>query len=547
MNLKKLIHLSHSSARAPQRGSALVVSLITLAVLAFAAAALSVSVSTTANVSLQAATWQEAIMAAEAGADTALASLRVALDEGSVVVNGTTTSYWNDAVGTPPVGVNALTDFKTGATAWNGWTIDSVDASNFPTKLSREISLRTASGTITGMKTAVTIDRLLGDPTGKPWYRVRATGISGISGPARVGLDKRDNDLRKISLAGKRPGRSGYKQPTTLGTAEVTRSIEVLVHPLKSGTWDRAITANSTVQMGAKFIVDSWDSSNTSKYPGGAYPSSLIGVQTTNDPVLNALRQRNAEVVSNLDGSDVNIGGAYLYGAVKCNGGTPKATQNVTGAISNNFYTSIGAVKAPTWSSWTNTPTAIVNTNTTLDTGSDSSPAKYVLSNLSLNNNTLTFNANNGGGSGSGQGNTNKRYVELYLTKDATLSNNAKIIIPANVHVTMYIAGKLSGTGASFVNESGNAANLTIWGISTPDKTTPQWAWNSDADFIGTINGPDVKFKVTGVANFYGAIICNTVDFGGSDGAGYHFDEALLKNGGATPRYQVASWIEDVR
>ena len=76
------------------------VTLLSMGVLAAVVAAVAVSVSTTANVSLQGASWQEALMAAEAGADTAMASFRVALDE---------SQYWSSSS-------NALSDTQIGAT-----------------------------------------------------------------------------------------------------------------------------------------------------------------------------------------------------------------------------------------------------------------------------------------------------------------------------------------------------------------------------------------------------------------------------------------------
>ena len=498
--MKLKTHISrHDSA-----GSALIISMVTMAVLAFAAAAISVSVSTTANVSLQAATWQEAIMAAEAGADTAMASFRVALDEGPTL--------WNDTS-------NALTDTKTGATAWADWT--TVTANR---KLSLSPVFRAASGATTGMQATVTIEAPNGWTTAPgQWYRIRSTGISGISGPPRVGMDRRDNDLRKISLINTRDGRSGFPVPASVGPAHVTRSVELIVAPIPNGIWDRAITSAAEVHMGAKFVVDSYHSGDSTKSTNGFYD------------VLK--RQSNADVASNTAGKDIEIGDAHVYGDLAYNTGTAKHTTNLHGTNTNTFYQQLVDIKAPVWNSYNNTPTAIVNTNTTLDTGPITNPARYVLSEISQNTFSLDFNTP----SGSAQ-----RYVEIYVTKDVSFSNGAVMNIPSNVHVSIYVAGKFSVTGTAYVNNgSRNAANLSLYGIA--GKGNPQWEYNSNSDFIGTIYGPQVKFKVTGSANFYGAVIANTVHFGGADGAGFHFDEALLVSGTSTPRYQVASWIEDVR
>jgi hypothetical protein len=114
--------------------------------------------------------------------------------------------------------------------------------------------------------------------------------------------------------------------------------------------------------------------------------------------------------------------------------------------------------------------------------------------------------------------------------------------------VSVYIGGLLSVDGTSTVaNQSNNAANLSLYGIAPKPGTNPQWAYNGVSDFSGTIYAPEVKLKISGSANFFGAVLVAIYDTGGTSSAGFHFDESLLKGGGTTPRYQIASWIEDVR
>lgn len=512
-----------------QRGSTLIVTLITLAVLAAAVSAVSVSVSTTANVSLQAASWQEAIMAAEAGADTAMASFRVALDEAT---------YWNTID-------NALSDQKTGATAWAGWAQVSPSPTPSPgptpTKLSYSTVLRPATGADTALQAAVYIEKLsVSDPNGT-WYRVRSTGVAGVSGPPRVGADKRDSDLRKISLLNSRLPLSGFPNANlTGGVRQTSRSIELLVKPLPKGLWDRAITVGTTVDISSKFTIDSFDSSDPTKSKSAV----INGVTVTGiyDPTK---RQSNADIASNDIGSHVKIGHAYLYGDLTYNTGTATGTDHVQGTISNNHYQQLVGIPTPDWDSSTNlpkaTPTAITKVSTTLNGGPQNNPARYKLSDLTLQSgNVLTFQDTGSGSS---------KYVEIWVTKDVNMSGTSQIIIPEGFNVKIYVAGKFSMSGGSFSNQTNRAANLTVYGIDTGDTTTPLWAYGSDADFVGTIYGTSIEFKVTGAANFYGAVLVNKVAFGGTVDAGFHFDEALLKGGtnSSTQRYQVASWIEDVR
>jgi hypothetical protein len=506
--------------------------MVTLGILGFAAAAISVSVSSSANVSLQAASWQEALMAAEAGADTAMASFRVALDE---------PQYWTT---TSPA--NALTDTQTGATAWPSASppagISTSDGKGWTTvtsaqKLSLLPLFRATTGGATGMQAAVTIEApptwTTTDSTGvvKQWYRVRSTGVSGISGPARVGMDKRDSDLRKISLVNARSTLSGYLTPGSVGPAQVTRSVELIIAPLASGLWDRAITATSptgggSVNLGAGFTIDSYDSSDSTKSTGGLYDATK--------------RQSNAVLASDANGQYVNIGGAHLYGNVLTNGGTAKSTQNVTGTVSNAFFEAAPDISTPSWAN-TNTNVQITNTTPpvqlTLTGGSASLPQNYSYSSITLKNQTLTCAPGANGG-----------YINIYVDSNFNMTNAAQWVVQSGVHVSVYINGLLSVDGTSTVaNQSNNAANLSLYGIAPKAGTNPQWSYNGVSDFSGTIYAPEVKLKITGSANFFGAVLVAIYDTGGTSAAGFHFDEALLKGGGSSPRYQMASWIEDVR
>ena len=192
---------------------------------------------------------------------------------------------------------------------------------------------RQATTATTGLQATVTIEAPSpgwtttdGAGVAKQWYRVRSTGVSGVTGPARVGSDKRDNDLHKINLVNMRGALSGFPV-ASLGTtvSQVSRSVELIIMPLKSGLWDRAITATSptgggSVNLGAGFTTDSWDSSNTTKYPG--IPGDPLHPPGSYDATK---RQANADLASNADGMYVEIGGSHLYGDVLCNGGTPQA------------------------------------------------------------------------------------------------------------------------------------------------------------------------------------------------------------------------------
>lgn len=88
------------------------------------------------------------------------------------------------------------------------------------------------------------------------------------------------------------------------------------------------------------------------------------------------------------------------------------------------------------------------------------------------------------------------KYVEIWVTRDVTMSGDAQIIIPAGYNLKIYIAGKFSMSGGSITNGTNRAANLSRYGIDPGDNSTP-WQFGSSSDFTGTIYGPSIEFKVT--------------------------------------------------
>ena len=477
------------------RGNTLLLTLLMVGTLALVGANAFVAVSTRTGINYQAASWQEALLAAEGSADIAMGSFRYALNS---------PSSWTDPA-------NALTD---SGGAWSGWS--AMDATT--KSRTRSTVFRPASAGTTALTGSVTIDAPSNLVAAKGLcYRIRATGTAGLSGVQRTGMDRRDNALRKPSFFWDRfqPG----VQPSK---SQVSRSIEVITVPI-GGDWDRAITSGVTVAMGAKFVVDSYDSSNAAKSTNGMYDV--------------AKRQSNADVAANADGSKVNIGGASVYGDVATNGGIAKATENVTGTVTNSFYQQLSSTPLPNWSTIQANPVAIVNTSITLE-ADKGTPVRYKLTGIDIGSaNTIRI---------TGRDPAKQNYAEIWVTKDVKLSGTSQIIIDPNVNVKFYIEGKWEMAGGSVTNTSGRAANLTLYGINPAGTTSPQWQYGSTSDFVGCIYGTAVQLKVTGDSNFFGAVVVNTVDFGGGLGAGFHFDEALW-NGGTSNRYQVVSWVEDVR
>src|SRR4029077_14761291 len=185
------------------RGSATFLALFTLALLTFIGATVLMNVTRRYNGNEKAQGWQEALQAAEAGADVGLQKVR-----------------W--------LATAASTPFDTTL----GWTKNTTDPNN--TVYTYTTPTLTSSGEGTAQTWAVvTVD---GPPqlisSGNQWYRVRSTGHAKLSGLARASNDvlfdsngRNKNSLRKFSLI--RDRATG----TTLAAPEATRTIEQIVKP----------------------------------------------------------------------------------------------------------------------------------------------------------------------------------------------------------------------------------------------------------------------------------------------------------------------------
>lgn len=488
------------------KGSALVIVLLTVAILSFIAATMLRVGDARFRNTMQSSSWQEAVNSAEAGADIAVAALR----------DNSWTS-WTDGNGASVSGPPPASSASTPA----------------PTDVRVRKILLTHTAGQGGSQDAIVVrmdaPSALSDSAGQ-WYRVRSTGVTELPGTKSIGYEpglffengtrqNASNKLRRYALVGDASGGQ------LTGRGQAVRTVEVIVKPQSGGSWKRAITAKTVFKGGAKFTIDSFNSTDSTKSTNGLYDA--------------AKRQSHADVASNANGTNVDLGGGYLYGNLAVNGGTPKATQNVQGAITNTFSETLQDVALPNWSVINVNPTSIVSQSATLVGGSGSTPQRYKLSALYMDKTNQLHVVS----PTPGQPST----VEIWCTKDVTVKDTAQIIVDPEVTLNIYIEGKFSQTGGSFTNASGRASHLNLIGINPSNSTTPQWSYNSTSDFIGTIYGTAVQFKVTGAANFFGAAVCETVDFGGSVDAGFHFDEALLSNGGSGSSFQVASWVEDVR
>jgi hypothetical protein len=201
-----------------RRGSVLVVTLSTIAILSLLAAHVCRVVTARSRTFYQAASWNESLCAAEAGADLAIAALRQ-----------------ND---------------------WTGW--QGPNAKGVRT-LQTPVLTHGGEGNTT-FSALVNVD----SPDGT-YTRIRSSGIAQLSGGAVASYDKLDNRLRRLSLRSDRD--TGAK---VTGQSRVTRTIEVIARGANPYTRALLLTSSLTANNSGSF-ADSFDSGDPTKSTNGLY------------------------------------------------------------------------------------------------------------------------------------------------------------------------------------------------------------------------------------------------------------------------------------
>jgi hypothetical protein len=477
--------------RLAQNGSVLVTAILTLTILSMICAVSLYVTSQNAHSTSQTASWQAALSGAESGVEQAYYALNKSQWTGWKTVSGGLPS------GQPTGGTTTTTKPATGSYAYSTRTM----------QVSGE-----GGGTV---KFWVTIDTAgLGlDHNGNQWYRIRATGVAAAPGPARVSNEKRDNDLRKISL------RTDRISGLSLSTPQAARTIEVIAEPVSSNTSGRGITLNKWIKLSGSGTIDSFDSSN-----------SMYSTDHKYDPK----RPRSNADIGMVDSTGSDLNGKYVYGDIVYSGPAIKGTSKVQGTISSPFPGTIPSTSKPTWTSGTYTSYSAGSVPGTVTSGTISSPAL-----IKINGD---FDVGHGGSKtftiNSADPSTSDNAIIIWVTGQWSAGGNGQVIQDSHVKVTWYIEDDISVDGGSYTNASGYAQNANFIGAGKHKAT-----FTGNSGFIGTLNAPDYDTTLTGDGGFMGSLVSNTVTITGN--GGFHYDEALSAGSGVD-NYSYASWFEDI-
>jgi hypothetical protein len=507
-----------------RKGSVLIIVLLTITILTMICAGSLYITSQDANATTQATSWQQSLTGAEAAVDLAMNAL-----------DTNTWTGWYTVTGSLPK--SKPTDTTTPACVT---CAPAVGQYNYyvPPALSVQGE---ASNTMNMWVTVDPVNATFKNNNNQS-YRVRATGVVGAPGPARVSNQKLDNDLRKISL------RYDRNAGTAVTTPQASRTIEVIAQPVATTAGTFGIVSKNTFIMGGNGFIDSFDSSNPFKSTNGLYDQSK--------------RQSHGDVgILNSTGSTLQ-NGAYLYGNLTYSGPAVQQTKNVQGTISTPFTATVPSVSAPNWpagSYSTSLPAAQGNVitiqgspNANPPTGTPSNPLRYQVSSIILSGHaTISVKSptDNTGNPLPGYDN-----VQIWITGTGVTGNvlsitgnNAGITQDSNASVTYWVQGDIYIAGQGIANNSGLAKNLIIDGVSPSNGSTQTAYIAGNGDFIGVLDLPAFNTTYAGNGDISGAIIANTLTIQGSGKGSFHYDEALngLLQLSGPNNYSYASWFED--
>lgn len=477
------------STRPSADGGVLLWTVVIMALLSLLATEVLRAVSGRFQLGLQVASWQESLIAAESGIDLAVVELRKSLYPAP---NG----------------------------AWDGW--DTAPGNGVISHGLTTIPNAGLAGTPMTIEVGVDAPAQLIDPSnGWQYYRVRTLGWLPLTGPPRVGFNKQDNRLRKLTLRWQRFIDTLFTSETS--APHTARRLEAVVAPVSS--FEQAILSVGTLNLNNQnIVIDSYDSRDATKSTNGLYDV--------------AKRQQNGDIAT--DSDLIQAGNAHVYGDVATNSGTVTGVNNVTGVQRTDFYQAPIPIGAPSWPSINPTPST-VNGNATLTASATqgSASSRYQLSGISVSGGqTLTLAGNPDG---------SPTYIEIYVTGDITVAGNSQIVLGNGVSAKIYFQGNVAIAGKGMLNPNDRPSDLLLYGVQPTDGVTRSVTLGGNGQITASLYAPDYDVTVNGGGNsghVFGSIVGNTVAMTGV--TNLHYDEALSSTG-LINNYKIVSWVEDTR
>lgn len=431
------------------------------------------------------ATWQEALLAAEAGSDTAMVELRKTLTDPTNAFAGWTT--------TSPDGLPLLNQAKTYSPA--------------------QLTHGGEGNTLLNMKVTLDAPPELHDGSERQWYRIRSTGTTYLPGPRQLSGDKRDHLLRRLSFVWNRKTNAQVIRP------EATRLVELVVKPT---SFENAVVSDLRMSLNNyKIVVDSYDSRFADKSTNGLYdPAKML---------------ENGDIATN--SQLIDAGDAHIYGDAYTNDGIIANGANITGEQRTDFYQDLQPITKPSWTTLTAGGPTSIRGSATLAGGTKAAPTRYKLSRLAIQGTeVVTFAPVTPGV---------ESYAEVWITGDLTAAGSGTIAIQPNMNVKIFLEGNIDIKGNGTFNANSQPGRLQILAVKPSNGSTRTMNFSGNGVIVAAIYGPnhDVTFGATGSAGtFWGSLTGRTITMGGT--TYIHYDEALADTGHITD-FKIQNWFED--
>ncbi|MEO6786946.1 MAG: hypothetical protein ABI318_12510 [Chthoniobacteraceae bacterium] len=546
--------MRHSSS-SPQSGSALIVTLTTVAALSFMAAYALTRTAPRVRMAYQNAAWQEARVAAEAGIDSAMNDL---LLNATGFSPGAWTNWKQESAPAPAPGgttksggllggllggitgmVSGLLGGLLGGGGAGGTSGSGTTGSGSSVTSAAPIYLDNIRlSAVTGIPTEVDIRLWALTPNANPnarWFRIRCMATCALPPSAYEAPANLDAHLRRFSLRSVRPSlrKDDPGKPSTIKLPNVSRTIEVLVEPILSFELALWTGGGITLSHSGAWNIDSFDSTDPDKSgPGGIYPGrGSPQVQANGD-----IASSTEPVFGSPNGATIAANGTRVGGAAATDGGddpNTKEHENVSGdfgmdpaRIHDDFNRQMIPLIRPS-GEFLAPPKGSV-----FLTGTEDAPTIY-----SVHGNLSDFQITPPA-TGTGA---------VILMIDGNLDLAKPLVIPPSVIAVLFVRGNMTFRDSvnSGPSASNRASHLLIFGDGTDYQHQTLRAYGP-ASVCAAFYGPRTDAALDGSVDWSGSLSALTFQVGSGGNGGIHYDESLATVG-PTIGFRIARYIEDVR
>lgn len=330
----------------------------------------------------------------------------------------------------------------------------------------------------------------------------------------------------------------------------VTGSVALTVTNFSGTTGSRTVTVTGTTTLADGTQISRTVTSTSSRAPlfvnavaattsrvrfrsGGTVDSydSRLGDYSVQTPTFSAIisssststssatvQLTNAQIKGYV--ATLSTGPSYSTSARLIGPTTPGTTKIDSSRISTSPYQPVFSEIVPSASTILPSGTASVGS------ASDTTPALYYASEISLNGNqTLTINGP----------------VTIVVAGNFSISNSARIRIATTGSLTLHVDGDISIGGNGIENLTKLPKNLAIFSTTNPYDS---FTMATNQTFYGVIYTPVSSFTISNSQTIYGAIVAKQVTFSASPVI--HYDVALrdeVFSGLDTP-FAISGWRE---